>query len=881
MAADTTILSGDVGVWWLSNGRAKMLSWEGTTGTHTMNELYSAMQTLQDESDTIDDGTCFNADTPTEYTIGKIDQGDNDPWYIQFDVMQHITGGSLKTSGWAHADGTNTGIVIVGGVNSGTPMTTADYGYTVTGATNGSGTLLEIIEGAKGDFLVIRPDSDTGDEFISSIQIITSARGAFTFTQNTEEENTGDMVWANIYSIGTVDSSVHMYVYQGEFDAATPATPATDNSTRVYDVNSVSIADYWGEGHIDICVPIMRWWRDQTDGAWDAVDNGFLRVFARKGGDLYASFEVANSTTSGGRNPVPLQTSLDLNQGTGTKTISFTGAESGTMVDGEIIQQTTGTNSGARGIFDLANSTMTSGGFLSYFPIAEDGEGGVLTAMETGETVTGQTSTSAVTTDGVPAAAGPSLASWFTNSAAPILKVGFTAVTAVTNKDIDNNGTDEHWGIVVDCNSNTLAETYEWLKYICSYTQGETNPVEQAFEDDISQINIYGEEYIGGTAYFGYSGGTGAFATLPEGEGLTQQTSLATGYVICHDTTNDVILLRNTRNTWNLSNTIDSDYDTDTFTPDEAGNFAASVTSPLGTYAGGTYFGARGVLLENWLGADENKFILTDIEGSTRERPTSVTITVSNLHGNAVTETDSDLVAVYLLDGVGGDIDKSLILCDGAETVGDGTLDTGVIPDWVPAAGRILFTDVSANQEYVITYTAWNGTTDQFTLDKAGAFTGLTTGTNTLTLVSTSAELDGLSRGDLIVNDDQGLHSYVTSVDAGSNTVTIFPAIAGQTDADTAVYANAIPDLDGSGTAVNAADTVLPFIMHVYPTAATAQASVIYPGATMYIRVKVRNSRETDLVNGPIKPFSTDDSVINTDTTKTVQTVRTIDTIIS
>ena len=106
MAADTTILSGDVGVWWFSNNRCKMLTWEGTTGTYTMNQLYSAMQTLQDETTTIDDGTCFNADTPTEYTIGKIDAGDNDPWYITADLMEHITGGSFRRIKYRYCNGT-------------------------------------------------------------------------------------------------------------------------------------------------------------------------------------------------------------------------------------------------------------------------------------------------------------------------------------------------------------------------------------------------------------------------------------------------------------------------------------------------------------------------------------------------------------------------------------------------------------------------------------------------------------------------------------------------------------------------------------------------------------------------------------------------------
>jgi hypothetical protein len=54
---------------------------------------------------------------------------------------------------------------------------------------------------------------------------------------------------------------------------------------------------------------------------------------------------------------------------------------------------------------------------------------------------------------------------------------------------------------------------------------------------------------------------------------------------------------------------------------------------------------------------------------------------------------------------------------------------------------------------------------------------------------------------------------------------------------------------------------------------------LIYPGATMYYRVKVRNTREDDLTNGPIKPFSSDGSTSGTD--QSIPTVRTIDTVIS
>lgn len=874
MAADTTILSGDVSVWYLSNNRTKMMDWSGSaTGTRTMNELYSAMANLLDESDTIDDGSAFNADTPTEYTTGKIDAGDNDPWYVTFNLMEHITGGSLRTSGWTHATGSNTGIVIIPGTN--VDMDSTDIGQDIDGGTDGNGTLLEIIEGSQGDFIVVRPDtSGSGDEFTGDGQTITQTGGTnHTFTQHaTEDQNTGEMIWANIYSIGTVDDNVHMYVYQGEFDDTTPTTPATDNSQRVLSINSATIADgdYWGQGHIDLCVPINRWWRLASVGAWDNVDSGYLRVFARKGGDLYSSFEVANSTTSGGRNPVPLQTAVDLNQGTGTKTISFTGAVTGTYEDGEVIRQTDGTNTGAQGILDLTNSDVGSGGYLSYFPIAENTNGGQLLAFESGQTITGQSSTATCTTDGTPADAGPALNTWFTNNAFPALTIGQTNFTG-HNADIDNNGTDENYGILVDCNSNTLAEVYEWLKFVCQYQQGDTDAVEQAFTDDISQADIYGEEFEGGMAYFGYSGISG---TIPDGEGITQQNTGATGIIISHDVTADVVLLRNVRGTLNNSDTIDADYDSDTFTPDEAANFAASVASPLGTFAGGTFFGARGILLKNWLAADENSFILTDIEGSTRERPTSIVFEVTNLWGNALTNADADLVAIYLLTGSGGDIDKDTMACDGGEAEGGTSLAVDAIPTWAPSAGRLVLVDIDDDgQEYVIGYSSYDSGTDTFTLDSTSAFAALTTGTDENTLVSTTTELDGLDRGDFIWNETRNMGAYVTDVDtSGNTTVNLDRNITSQTTTDT-IKANIVP------VTVTSSDKVYALIMHAYPTTDTNQVSLIYPGSTMYYRVKVRNTRETDLTNGPIKPFSADGNTSGTD--QSVPTVRTIDTVIS
>ena len=113
-----TILSGAITVYYLDENRQKRFEWTGTaTGTEDINAVYSAVGTLLDEAPTGDDQTAMFADTPVEYTGGVIDPVDADPWYFAYDLMEHLTGGSLRSSGWTRTTGTDTGIVVVKATN--------------------------------------------------------------------------------------------------------------------------------------------------------------------------------------------------------------------------------------------------------------------------------------------------------------------------------------------------------------------------------------------------------------------------------------------------------------------------------------------------------------------------------------------------------------------------------------------------------------------------------------------------------------------------------------------------------------------------------------------------------------------------------------------
>src|SRR3989344_1969490 len=119
MADQITVTNADAttelfNVYYGAENRQKRIEWVtgGTgSGTTTVNLLYSALQNLFDELAQMDDGVPMSAQTPTEYTIGIIDSGDKDPWFIDRTSVEHLTGGALKTASWDRVQDSNVGII--------------------------------------------------------------------------------------------------------------------------------------------------------------------------------------------------------------------------------------------------------------------------------------------------------------------------------------------------------------------------------------------------------------------------------------------------------------------------------------------------------------------------------------------------------------------------------------------------------------------------------------------------------------------------------------------------------------------------------------------------------------------------------------------------
>jgi len=183
-----------------------------------------------------------------------------------------------------------------------------------------------------------------------------------------------------------------------------------------------------------------------------------------------------------------------------------------------------------------------------------------------------------------------------------------------------------------------------------------------------------------------------------------------------------------------------------------------------------------------------------------------------------------------------------------------------------------LIDDDAANKEYLLRYSGYDAGTDVYTLANVSAFT--TTGTNTATQVEYSGGsfLSTVKRGDLVYNVTEDLSGYVKSVDSDTVLTLEGTGIVGNSTGDS-VEINCVP------ITVTSSDNAYNCVMHEYPLTDTESIGLIYPGSAFYFRVKVRNTREDDLTNGPIKPYSSDGSTSGTN--QSIPTVRTIDTVIS
>lgn len=799
-----TILSGDFTVYYLAETRRKQIIWTGSAnGTRTVKELYSAMANLMDELTQMDDGSALSAQTPTEYTIGIIDPSDKDPWFIDRTTAEHLTGGALKTASWKRIQDSNIGIVKVACTN--VDIVAGDIGNAISHQAGDTGTLVDakIVAGAGNTTLWIRPTNYTVTHNWDSTSGTITCNG-HTATQTTAAL-TGETLWANIYSLGTIETYTHLFVYQ--LDTKLAAYKGT--------------VDWWTDGHFDILVMVK-----EVDAP---VDQGYITVFARQYGKTFDNYIV--NLTTGGRNPIPLATGVDSNNETGYR--QFTGSSgSGTFDVGNwIYVGSTWATATKRGRLTAVGGTETDP-VLTYYLIGD------LTDFENTDAVKEWTglANGATCTASAPANAGPAT---YTD---------ITITHANAERDVNENGTNENYSIVIACATRTVAQVYERTKYLTR--RGETATA--------GTDGIKGERYIGSDNRIIYGSITGGIAegdVVIQYSGGWQGTFIATGTVVAHHTVDKILILRNSRGTFDNTNIVYKDASNYVETPASTA-LAAIKAAPFGTFAGGKFFCSPGVVLDNIAQADLNKFQLIDDNGNTVVAPTKVTITVSNTKTN-------DRVAVFRLTAAGGIIKKDEYTIDSGQGAAGSTVikvDPAITADTSgkTAGGIVRVIDTSTSVEHRYRYTGW--ATDEFTLFNL-AQSVADAGSSSTVLIDAEADFTTVKVGDIIRNVTEGVFAYVVSKQS-STQITTTPV----TDWTGDTYRVGV-----TVQAYATEDTVyVPFIDAHETADGSEEASITYLEVSIPVIVRVRQA-------GDILPFETPSTIGSTG--MAVATIRTDDTI--
>lgn len=150
------------------------------------------------------------------------------------------------------------------------------------------------------------------------------------------------------------------------------------------------------------------------------------------------------------------------------------------------------------------------------------------------------------------------------------------------------------------------------------------------------------------------------------------------------------------------------------------GVYANVVSSPFGTFAGGKFFGARGVYLINLASADAQAFQLIDAANNTRTPPDFQPFSVTG----AIT---GDRVTVYKdTSQDAGIVDKDQFTLSASNPLNQITVDQ-TIPTSTPPSGTIIVIETDGTgTETAVPYTAFSGSTFTVSL-AAGTFDGTET----------------------------------------------------------------------------------------------------------------------------------------------------------
>ena len=702
------------GRWAVDYGDTVKRVYRDTTVTATVvddaNQWQADIQDLFDEPAQSDNDIPISAQTPTEFTFGGIENGQQDaPWFVDPRHIKYLSGGAIQTSNWTRTEGSINGIMRIPYDNSTDPVE-SDIGKAIVhDADSDSGVLIgfDITDG----FLYVRPDTDAiGNSFNSTSGTLSVTAGTANVGAQTAAADTGEYLWANPNSVTvfSVQTGTRGYAYQ-------------DGSKLTNWPAGIGLN---ADGEFDVLLMVKA--NDVL------IDSGVITFFARRGAALGDWFEA--NLSNGGRVTIPLTGNPNLtNDGVGHHNAAWTAGSGATLLPGEIVDL----NSDAETAAVVVNVTTPSAatGDFDYVLIrslTQFSNSDAVTAVDSGKTMTITTPT----------------------NLNPVTDTGVTLTHGEVSggRDINNGNGSRPYSIDLDPNNLSWERVYQRLQYLMR--RGGTDPID----------GINGESYRGETLQVEYITETGTFT-----EGLVvTAVGGGTGTIVAlHDdgTTGDMIL-RGVRNP-SLFTGVITDSSTGSATIDTTRTIPTLKFAPLGNLAGTLWQGAPGMVpvLANIDAGREQDYTLIDDDGVVQSPPNTVSV-------GATSVAEDDWVTIYRLSAAfpTGAINKNEYTSHNTNNTDGGTTFevTTAISQEAPPAG-VIHVVYDTDQEHRYNYTSWTGsiftlvTVPDGTVDGADA-TGITlTDTASGDFVN-----DGVLPGMIVENTTDSSWGVVKTVDSAT-----------------------------------------------------------------------------------------------------------------
>lgn len=246
------------------------------------------------------------------------------------------------------------------------------------------------------------------------------------------------------------------------------------------------------------------------------------------------------------------------------------------------------------------------------------------------------------------------------NNASSLTSIaGFSITFGPATADINADTTNENYSITINCGGDTLANAYRYLQYLTR--DGDTT----------LRAGVEGQQYIGIDHYIQYASITG---TINVGDEVTGSSSGATGYVASVNTTDTYVMLHSSQGTFTATENL-------TIGGNSINNISSIVivqpkkATPFGNFAGGRFFGARGVLITNFTAT--NLYTLITDQGVAVEPPTTVNFTLTGLKDGSEVRIyqTSNSTAIAGVEDMTGGVGTSIDNGDGTVTVTGSTDD--------------------------------------------------------------------------------------------------------------------------------------------------------------------------------------------------------------